>query len=134
VRAATERGVLSQVAVRLFAQNKHIAGLNLYSTDRADVDPDAPEIAQLFATHAGILVGRAQNEHHLHQALETRKTIGQAIGIVMERYRIDAEAAFQFLIRTSMASNIKVRDVAEEVVTASVESYRRSSAPSGPGA
>ena len=56
--------------------------------------------------------------------MSTRKNIGQAIGIVMERYGITEDRAFQFLIRASSTSNVKLRDVAEEVVTSSVERYR----------
>jgi hypothetical protein len=41
----------------------------------------------------------------------------------MERYRIDADRAFQFLIRASSTSNVKLRDVADEVVTSSIERY-----------
>jgi GAF domain-containing protein len=124
VPAALERGVLSQVAVRLFTDNQHVAGLNLYSTERDDVDVSSIETARLFATHAAIILGHAQQEDQLHQALQNRKTIGQAIGILMERYRIDADRAFQFLIRASSTSNVKLRDVAEEVVTSSIERYR----------
>jgi len=124
VPAALERGLRSQVAVRLFTDNQHVAGLNLYSTERDDIDVGSAETARLFATHAAIILGHAQHEDQLTQALQTRKTIGQAIGIVMERYRIDADRAFQFLIRASSTSNVKLRDVAEEVVTSSIERYR----------
>ena len=124
VPAALERGLRSQLAVRLFSDNQHIAGLNLYSTERDDVDVSSEETARLFATHAAIILGHAQQEDHLTQALQTRKIIGQAIGIVMERYRIDSDRAFQFLIRASSTSNVKLRDVAEEVVTSSIERYR----------
>ncbi len=85
------------------------------------------ETARLFATHAAIILGHAQQEDQLNEALRNRKTIGQAIGILMERYRIDADRAFQFLIRASSTSNVKLRDVAEEVVTSSVERYRTGS-------
>ena len=124
VPAAVERGVRSQVAVRLFANNRHIAGLNLYSTEHDEVEQASAETAQLFATHAAIILGHAQQEDQLNHALASRKVIGQAIGIVMERYRIDADHAFQFLLRASSTSNIKLRDVAEEIVTTSIESYR----------
>ena len=50
--------------------------------------------------------------------------IGQAIGILLERYRIDADRAFQFLMRASSSSNIKLRDVADEIVSTSIERYR----------
>ena len=124
VPAAVERGVRSQVAVRLFTDSQHVAGLNLYSTERDDVDVSSAETARLFATHAAIILGHVQQEDQLNEALRNRKTIGQAIGIVMERYRIDADRAFQFLIRASSTSNVKLRDVAEEVVTSSIERYR----------
>lgn len=124
IPAAVEKGVRSQVGVQLFAQGKHIGGLNLYSTENDEVDQDSVETARLLATHAAIMLGHAQEEHHLNQALQSRKIIGQAIGILMERYRIDSDRAFQFLLRASSTGNIKLRDVAEELVTTSIESYR----------
>jgi GAF domain-containing protein len=120
---AAARGVRSQVAVRLFTHDRHVAGLNLYSTERDDVDASSAETARLFATHAAIILGHAQQEDQLNHALQTRKVIGQALGILMERYHIDADRAFQFLIRASSTSNTKLRDVAHEVVASSVEEY-----------
>jgi transcriptional regulator with GAF, ATPase, and Fis domain len=127
VATAADKGVRSQVAVRLFSDRKHVAGLNLYSTERDEVDQLAAETARLFATHAAIILGHAEQEDQLNQALVSRKVIGQAIGILMERYRIDADRAFQFLVRASSSSNVKLRDVAEEIVTTSLESYSRDS-------
>lgn len=123
---AARMGVRCQVGVRLFSDGNHVGGLNLYSTDHDEVTPDTVSIARLLAIHAGIVLGHVRQEHQLNQALETRKTIGQAIGIVMERYRIDQDRAFQFLVRASSNSNIKLRDIAEEVVTSSTEAYRTS--------
>jgi len=48
----------------------------------------------------------------LRQALETRTVIGQAVGMIMERYKINAEAAFSVLTRVSRQTNVKVREVA----------------------
>jgi len=50
--------------------------------------------------------------------------IGQAIGITMERFRIPEDRAFQFLVRASQTSNVKVRDLAEELVAETSERYR----------
>lgn len=127
VATAAAKGVRSQVAVRLFSDKRHVAGLNLYSTEHDGVDQLSADTARLFATHAAIILGHAQQEDQLNQALVSRKAIGQAIGILMERYRIDADRAFQFLVRASSSSNVKLRDVAEEIVTTSVESYSRDS-------
>ena len=127
IASAVDKGVRSQVAVRLFSDRKHVAGLNLYSTEHDEVEELSAETARLFATHAAIILGHAQQEDQLNQALVSRKVIGQALGILMERYRIDADRAFQFLVRASSSSNVKLRDVAEEIVVTSLESYRRDS-------
>jgi AmiR/NasT family two-component response regulator len=48
--------------------------------------------------------------------LQARKVIGQAIGIVMERYQMNEDRAFSFLVRASSHGNIKLRDIAQELV------------------
>lgn len=62
-------------------------------------------------------LGRAREIEGLHEALATRKLIGQGIGIVMERFGLDEGRAFEFLLRTSQQSNVKLRRVAEDLVT-----------------
>jgi AmiR/NasT family two-component response regulator len=52
----------------------------------------------------------------LRQALRTNRTTGTAVGIVMTRYELDAERAFQVLKRSSQQSNRKLHDIAAEVV------------------
>jgi AmiR/NasT family two-component response regulator len=42
--------------------------------------------------------------------------IGQAVGIVMERYTLSDEHAFAFLKRLSSHRNVKLRQVAEEII------------------
>jgi AmiR/NasT family two-component response regulator len=48
----------------------------------------------------------------LHRALETRDVIGQAKGILMERHRLSAEAAFERLVHESQTRNRKLHDIA----------------------
>jgi signal transduction histidine kinase/DNA-binding response OmpR family regulator len=52
----------------------------------------------------------------LHQALQTNRTIGTAIGIVMAHYGLEQQRAFQVLVRTSQQNNRKLHDIAAEVV------------------
>jgi AmiR/NasT family two-component response regulator len=71
----------------------------------------------LFATHAAIAMGHVRTVGGLVKALTTRKIIGAAIGITMERYQIDEDQAFKFLVRVSQTGNIKLRDVAAQLVS-----------------
>jgi GAF domain-containing protein len=114
---ALERGLRSQLAVRLFLDEEGTMGaLNLYSTSQDEIDADAEHVAELFASHAAIALHQAREVEHLNQALESRKVIGQALGIVMERYELDENRAFAFLLRASSTSNIKLREIAAQLV------------------
>jgi AmiR/NasT family two-component response regulator len=52
----------------------------------------------------------------LRRALETRDTIGQAKGILMERFNTDAKRAFEILVKLSQESNTRVADLAHKLV------------------
>src|SRR4051812_40845022 len=55
--------------------------------------PEAEGTAELFAAHAAIALGNAREREHLNQALHSRKVIGQAVGILMERYAMKEDRA-----------------------------------------
>jgi GAF domain-containing protein len=117
VPKAVDLGLKSQLAVKLYLDNEGtLGGLNLYSTLSEDVDPDAEPLAELFAAHAAIALGHVRERENLNDALHSRKVIGQAIGLVMGRYKLNEDRAFAFLVRASSHSNIKLRDIAQEMV------------------
>jgi GAF domain-containing protein len=110
-------GLRSQLAVKLSLDDEGtLGGVNLYSTVSDDIPPDAESIAELFALHAASALGSAARIEQLNQAMHTRKVIGQALGILMERYAMDEERAFRFLVRASQTGNAKIRDIAQELV------------------
>jgi AmiR/NasT family two-component response regulator len=74
------------------------------------------QLAPLFANMAAVALGWTRQEETLNDALVTRNLIGQAVGIVIERYKIDSDRAFSFLVRTSQTGNVKLRDVAAGIV------------------
>ncbi len=78
--AVSSTGLEAQLAVQLFLDEDGTLGeLNMYSTRRHDLDPEAEDVAQLFAAHA---LERANEITGLTQAL-----VGQAMGILMEATR-----------------------------------------------
>ena len=117
VPEAVAHGVKSQLAVQLYLEDGGtLGGINFYSTLSESVDEEARALAQLFATHSAIALSHAHERATLNEALQTRKVIGQAIGIVMERYQMDEDRAFAFLVRASSHANIKLRAIAQELV------------------
>lgn len=108
-------GLKAQMGLQLYTADGALGGLNFYALEPG-VDPDAIQLAELFAAHAAIALGRARHEHQLKESVASRQAIGTAVGIIMERYRISETRAFQFLVRASSTSNVKLREVAQEVV------------------
>jgi GAF domain-containing protein len=73
---AVEREIKAQMDLRLFTEEQTLGGLNLYSTRSEAIDPDVQHLAELFATHAALALGRARHVEDQNTALESRKVIG----------------------------------------------------------
>jgi GAF domain-containing protein len=127
---AVKSGLRAQLGLRLYTDEDTLGGLNLYSTESETISSDAVQMAELFASHAAIALDRARHDHQLNEALVSRKVIGQAIGLIMQRYQIDEDRAFHFLIRASSTSNVKLRSIAEEVVDSANRQFAPSASPS----
>jgi len=117
-RAAVAEGIRSQIGVRLFETPRSSGALNLYSTTVGAFAGTAA-LSALFAHQAGQAISYAYQIGNLGEAVRSRTVIGEAVGIVMERYDLNDERAFAFLQRLSSQRNLKVRVVAQEIVDAS---------------
>lgn len=113
---AGEHGVRAVMAIRLHSDNETIGALNLYAETRAAFHEEARLVASIFASHAADAMNTARLISGLRTALESRHTIGIAQGILATRYDISFERAFQLLHRLSNDHNVKLRDVAQEVL------------------
>lgn len=116
---AAATGIRSVLAVALSANGTRGA-LNLYACLPAAFGVLDRANGQIFATLA-LTAAEAHEEdlrhiESLERALVTREMIGQAIGILMERERITADQAFDILRRASQRLNVKLRDVAQNLV------------------
>jgi GAF domain-containing protein len=115
-----QRGVhlVSTVAYPLRIEDRDLGALAMYSNTRGFFTEDVVAMGGVFANHAAIALDaaysldRAQN---LQLALETNRSIGIAIGIVMSHYKVTREAAFDMLRMCSQHGHRKLHDVAEEV-------------------
>lgn len=129
---AVAAGIRAQAGLRLFEAPKTQGALNLYSHDVGAFE-DLGSLGDLFAHQSAMSIHYAQEIHNLNQALRTRRLIGQAVGIVMERYKLTDQRAFAFLTRLSQHGNVKLQRVAQEIVAsteqAGDDTPRRDSSP-----
>jgi GAF domain-containing protein len=120
---AHKAGIRSVLAVPLVVGDRPVGALNLFSKTADGYDETAEETAVLFSEQAAVACANAEVywrtynlTEHLREALESRDVIGQAKGILMARRGCTADAAFAALRKVSQHRNIKLRELAEQVV------------------
>lgn len=113
--AARQLGVHSMLAVQLFVDGDDLGALNLHSDQVDAFDDESEHVALLFAAHAAVAMARAQERHNMRQAIGTREVIGQAQGILMERFKVPSDRAFQILVHASQITNRRLTDVAGDL-------------------
>ncbi|WP_448639094.1 ANTAR domain-containing protein [Geodermatophilus sp. URMC 63] len=107
---AAAAGVRAVVCLPLDTGREVIGALSVYGAGPGA--PADPAALAPVAGHAALALRAVQRIEHLTTAVASRDVIGQAKGVLMERYRITSDAAFGILVRASQDTHRKVRDVA----------------------
>ena len=115
-RRASEAGAASMLSLQLYVEGDNLGALNLYSRTPNAFDDESEQVGLLFASHAAVAYAGVRKEAQLARAVDNRDLIGQAKGILIERYKISPERAFLVLTRASQNSNRKLHDIATELV------------------
>jgi GAF domain-containing protein len=111
-------GIRSVLCFQLFVHEENtLGGLNLLASRADAFDDDAPALGAVFAAHAASALAAAQELDQVKEALGSRDVIGQAKGMLMERYQVGPQQAFALLARLSQDENVKLHDVATRLVT-----------------
>ncbi|MCV7358968.1 GAF and ANTAR domain-containing protein [Mycolicibacterium fluoranthenivorans] len=110
--------IRSVMAFELFADGPTMGALNFYAERPHAFDQESVELGLVFATHISLAWAVVRRQEQFRSALASRDLIGQAKGMIMERYRVDAVHAFELLKRLSQISNSKVVDVAQALIAA----------------
>ncbi|HXD28607.1 MAG TPA: ANTAR domain-containing protein [Arthrobacter sp.] len=105
------------LAFQLFVEGDNLGALNLYSRRAHNIDENSERIGLLMAAHAAVVFAGSQKADQLRDAAESRDLIGQAKGILMERYKVTAAQAFLLLAHASSVSNTKLFRVAEHLAS-----------------
>lgn len=111
-----ERGIGSVLGLHLATSTETLGALTLYAEAKGAFDPDDVDLALIYALHAANAMSSARLVEGLQIAVKSRHLIGIAQGILMQNYSIDIDQAFEVLRRYSSHTNIKLREVAEQVI------------------
>lgn len=120
-------GVHSALSLPLLVNDEAIGALNVYARPRDSFGDEAIRIGEAFASPAAVSVANAralaQAERLVEQltaALRSRAEIDQALGIVMSRTGCTSDQAFTRLREQSQAQQVKLVDVARELLAVAV--------------
>lgn len=112
--AAAALGVVGALSTPMELRD-HTTGCLAVMSNSGAFDDEAVSLARIFAVHAGIALSGALRQESLNAALTSRGVIGQAKGILMERFKVTEGEAFAALVKISADKNVKLRAVAEEL-------------------
>lgn len=115
---AGKRGIGGVISVHLYTNknDRGLGALNLYSERTREYSTDDLEAAGLIGAHASIALAHFRDTEHLWKAIDARHRIGQAQGILMERFNLTAEASFSVMRRLSQEGHVKLHLIADQVV------------------
>lgn len=120
---AANLGIRALLSVPLVAAGTSVGAIKVYSMQLEAYDGRAEHLLELFARQAAILLVNTQTlddarqlSGQLRDALSDRDVIGQAKGVLIARGAADERAAFATLVAASQRSNVKVHQVARELM------------------
>jgi GAF domain-containing protein len=116
-----ELGLLSALSLKLYTADRTAGALNLFGYEPRLWNSEAETIGMVLAAHAASAILASRESEQLQSALSTRDRIGQAKGIIMERFKIDDVRAFEMLRKLSQDTNTKLVDVAHRVIDTPAE-------------
>jgi putative methionine-R-sulfoxide reductase with GAF domain len=101
------------------ATNGHLlSALNFYAEYPHTFDADSEDLGLVYVTYAALAWTALRRDEQSRSALASRDLIGQAKGIIMERFNIDAVQAFELLKRLSQESNTAVTQISRRLIDA----------------
>ncbi|MGE2736481.1 GAF and ANTAR domain-containing protein [Mycolicibacterium vaccae] len=116
--ALRETPIRSVLSFEVFDNQKVLGALNFYAERPHVFGDDALDIGVVFATNIALAWTMLRRDEEFRSALASRDVIGQAKGMLMERFGIDAVHAFELLRRLSQDSNVKLAEVARQLIEA----------------
>ena len=115
--ALRQTPVRSILSYGMFRQGATTAALNFYAQQVEAFDDVSVNLGLIFATHTALVWNMMRRDQQFRGAIVSRDIIGQAKGRLMERFDVDADAAFDMLKRMSQESNTPINQIAQRIVT-----------------
>lgn len=118
-RVLGETSVRGMGGFRIRYADRRMVALNVFSDQAGALDQNSMDQASMLAAFASVALaalGRGEEASTLRRGLESNREIGKAIGLIMAMHEVSDDRAFEMLAKISQDMNIKVSEVAAQVV------------------
>lgn len=119
-RASDELGVRSMLCFQLFVTHDTLGALNLYSSKPNAFESEDRSTGLALAAHIAVALSSAQNAEGRESAVLGAAVIGQAQGILMQRYELAPSQAFLVLARAAQRDNSTLLQIADRLISNTV--------------
>lgn len=116
---AKREGLCSMLAVPMFIKDKPIGVINCYTTDEYVFSDEETNVLQTIASQSAVAIENTrlfEESKSAQQALETRKIIERAKGILMRDRNLREDEAFSFIQKQAMNMRRSMREVSEAIL------------------
>jgi ANTAR domain len=123
-RLIAETPVRGAMSVRIPMDKENIGALNVFSDVPNALGAASVEQAAVLGAFATVATTAAAHSHDaatLRRGLTSNRAIGQAVGMLMARNNVSDADAFDILRQTSQNSNVKLVDIATDLIRGHVE-------------
>lgn len=114
--ALQQTPIRSILSFELYVDGSSMSALNFYAERPQAFNEESVELGTVYATHIALAWSIMRRQDQFRSALASRDIIGQAKGVIMERFNLDAVEAFELLTRVSQQSNTRLVDVAAALI------------------
>ena len=111
--------VRGMAGFRIRQEGQKVGALNVFSNETGALTGHSLDQALMLAAFASVTLAaldRGEEATTLRRGLESNREIGKAVGLLMAMHKIGDEQAFEMLAKVSQEMNIKVAEVANQVI------------------
>ena len=119
---ARKEGLCSLLSVPMLIRDKAVGVINSYTSVPHAFSTEEVKLMQAIANQAAIAIEHTtllEKSFEMQEALEVRKLVERAKGLLMQAKGIPEEQALRLIQRQSMDTRKSIREVSEAVILAS---------------
>ncbi len=116
---AAKEGLTSMLAVPMIVKNKAIGVINVYTKKQHHFSDEEANVLQMVANQAAVAVENTklmEEALKAKEALETRKLIERAKGVVMKMNNLSEDAAYRLIHKKAMDTCKSMKEIAESII------------------